>query len=99
VTGPLVAQRLANGNTFVSTDTELLEFDKDGKEVLHTEVPGVNRRIMKALKLPGGEIACLTTASRVVRLDAKGKELHGFSVSLGMRLFGGRLHMMANGRV
>ena len=31
--GPLVAQRLPNGNTFIATHTELLEVDRDGKEV------------------------------------------------------------------
>jgi hypothetical protein len=99
VTGPLTAQRLANGNTFVATDMALFEFDKDGKEVLKIEMPGENKRVMKALKLPNGEIACLTTDARVSRLDAAGKELHGFAVSIGMRLFGGRLHMLPSGRV
>jgi hypothetical protein len=99
VTGPLVAQRLANGNTFVATDSELLEFDKDGKEVLKIEMPGDQKRIMKAMKLPNGEIACLTNDARVVRLDAKGKELSGFGVSLGTRLFGGRIDMLPSGRV
>ena len=32
-------------------------------------------------------------------LDTTGKELHSFTVNLGTRLFGGRLHMLPNGRV
>ncbi len=99
VTGPLTAQRLPNGNTFVATDMALFEFDKDAKEVARIDMPGENKRVMKALKLPNGEIACLTSDARVVRLDAAGKELHGFTVSLGMRLYGGRLHMLPSGRV
>ncbi len=94
-----LAQRLPNGNTFVATDKAMFEFDKDGKEVLKIDMPTDNKRIMKALKLPNGEIACLTHDARVSRLDATGKELRGFTVSLGMRLFGGRIHMLSNGRV
>ena len=48
---------------------------------------------------PNGEIACITSDSRVLRLDARGKELHSFNVSLGMKLFGGRIHMLPSGRV
>src|SRR5206468_10415205 len=33
IDNPLMAQRLANGNTFIATHTQLLEIDKDGKEV------------------------------------------------------------------
>jgi hypothetical protein len=99
VVGPLVAQRLPNGNTFIATDMALFEYDKDGKEVLKIEMPGENKRVMKALKLPNGEIACLTSDARVARLDAEGKELHGFTISLGTKLFGGRIHMLPSGRV
>jgi PQQ-like domain len=99
VTGPLTAQRLPNGNTFVATDVTLFEFDKDGKEVVKIEMPGENKRVMKALKLPNGEIACLTTDARVARLDAAGKEIHSFAVSISMRLFGGRIDMLSSGRV
>jgi outer membrane protein assembly factor BamB len=95
--GPLVAQRLPNGNTFIATDSQLLEYDRADKEVLSVNMP--ERRIMKAMKLPNGEIACLTSEGRVVRLDPQGKEMFGFTVSLGMRLFGGRIHMLSSGRV
>jgi len=97
VPGPLMAQRLPNGNTFIATDTELMEYDRADKEVFHITRAG--DKIMKAMKLPTGEIACLTSDSRIVRLDTTGKEVHGFTVSLGTRLFGGRIHMLPNGRV
>jgi hypothetical protein len=99
VIGPQVAQRLPNGHTFVVTDKILFEFDKDGKQTLRIDMTGDNKRVLKAMKLPNGEIACLTNDARVSRLDTTGKELHGFDVSLGTRLFGGRLHMLSNGRV
>src|SRR5205823_7047861 len=94
VVSPQAAQRLPSGNTFVVSDLALYEFDKDGEKKLEIKMPGENRRIMKALKLPNGEIAVLTNDARVSRLDAKGNVVHSFGVSLGMRLFGGRLHML-----
>lgn len=99
VRGPLVAQRLPNGNTFVATDSELLEFTREGKEILGIQVPGGPKRVMKAMKLPGGDILCLTSDPRVVRFDAAGKEVHSFPVELGMRLYGGRLYTLPSGRV
>jgi outer membrane protein assembly factor BamB len=106
VAGPLAAQRLANGNTFIVTDSQLLEVDPTGHEVFKYSRPNGDR-IMKASKLANGEIACLTTtppnvapaADHVVRLDARGKELSSFPLSLGVRLFGGRIQMLPTGRV
>lgn len=96
--GPLVAQRLTNGHTFMATDSQFIETDQTGKDVLTINLPNGERN-MKAMKLPSGEIACLTSEARVVRFDATGKELHSFTVSLGNRLFGGRIHMLPSGRV
>ncbi|MCI0461960.1 MAG: PQQ-binding-like beta-propeller repeat protein [Gemmataceae bacterium] len=98
VAGPLVAQRLRNGNTFIATDGQLMEVNEQGKRVFEFAFPD-GQRIMKACKLANGEMVCLTSAARVVRLDATGKELKSFPVNLGQRLFGGRIHMLPNGRV
>jgi HEAT repeat protein len=98
IVGPLVAQRLPNGNTFIATDSQVLEVNRTDKEIFSFSAP-TGERIMKALKLPNGEIACLTDAARVVRFDVTGKELFSYSVSLGKRLFGGRIYMLPNGRV
>ena len=96
--GPLVAQRLNNGNTFIATDGQLLEVDRQGNQVFTFSFPN-GQRIMKAMKVPSGEMVVLTSDARVARLDATGKELSGFQVDLGTRLFGGRIHMTPNGRV
>ncbi len=98
VQGPLVAQRLANGNTFIATDSQLLEVDRQGKTVYDISL-ATGERIMKAMKSPNNEFVCLTDGARIVRLDTAGKELHSFPVNLGTRLFGGRIHVLANGRV
>lgn len=99
VPGPLAAQRLPNGNTFIANDHELLEYDKNNMEVMNVSFPDEGRKIMKAMKLPNGEIACMLADSRIVRYDAQGKELHSFPIHLGVRLFGGRVHMLPTGRV
>ncbi len=107
IVGPLVAQRLPNGNTFIATDSMLIETDAKGKDVMSVTLPG--ERVMKAMKLANGEIACLATEARdlvqqagkarIVRLDTSGKVLHSSEIPLGMRLFGGRVHMLPNGHV
>jgi HEAT repeat protein len=96
--GPLAAQRLPNGNTFIVTDSQLLEVDRDHKEVFSYSLPG-GQRIMKATKLSNGDMVCLTTDPRIVRLDRTGKEISSFPVELATRLFGGRLHVLPTGRV
>lgn len=99
VVSPLVAQRLPNGNTFVATPHLLLEYDKDNQEVLNVALSTDNQFIMKAMKLANGEIACMVADGRVVRYSPRGAELHSFAITLGMRLFGGRVHMLPTGRV
>jgi hypothetical protein len=73
---PLSVQRLANGNTFIATATQLLEVDHSGREVVDV------RRLspLAARKLPDGRIACIASTDRFHMLDAAGKELKSFSV-------------------
>lgn len=93
---PLVAQRLASGHTFIATRTLFLELDRDGKEVAGFPAPN-HQAIMKALKLPNGDIACVTTAQKYYRLDATGRERASFDVAL--QTSGGRLDVLPNGNV
>lgn len=96
--GPIVAQRRPNGNTFIATQEQLLEVDRNDKQVF-TFTFQSGERIMKVVKLDSGEIVCLTDGRRVVRINEMGKEVHSFNVNLNMLLFGGRLHALPNGRV
>lgn len=98
IAGPLMAQRLPNRNTFIATDSQCLEVDEKGNEVFSFMMPGPER-LMKVTKLPTGEIVALTSDSRVIRMDDKGKELSAFTIDVGMKLFGGRLHVSPNGRI
>ena len=93
---PLVAQRLANGHTFMANEQQFIEVNREGKEIFNIQRPAGDR-IMKARKLPNGEIACITTLRRFARLDANGAELGGFPVNVGTS--GGRIEVLPNGRV
>ena len=94
--GPLVAQRLTNGNTFICTRMQLLEVNRDGKEVwVYSRPDGEGFR--KAVKLPNGDFACVTSAQRDVRLNASGKELASFAAEVHTN--GGRLDVLPNGHV
>jgi HEAT repeat protein len=96
--GPLAAQRLANGNTFIATRSQLLELKPNGDEVFNYVRPN-GEIIMKAQKLANGNIAMITQlgVSRFIEMDVKGKELRTFNVDL--RYSGGRIDVVPNGNV
>jgi HEAT repeat protein len=98
IEGPLAAQRLANGNTFIATRGQLIEVDGDGKQVSNFERPN-GETIMKAKKLANGEIALITQlgTTRFVLLGANGHEIRNFNVDL--RYSGGRLDVLPNGNL
>jgi hypothetical protein len=96
--GPQMAQRLANGNTFIAGRSLVVEVDPSGKKVLERNLGGIDG-IMKCTKVPSGEIVCLFEDGKVARFDAQGKELTSFYVELGMKLFGGRIQVLTNGNV
>lgn len=97
VNQPLMAQRLPNGHTFIATPFELLEVDRAGKQTFG-HLWGPNEFIMKALKLPNGDIACVTSRPcRFLRLDATGKELQSFPVNVNTS--GGRIEVLPGRRV
>jgi hypothetical protein len=93
---PLAAQRLPSGNTFIATQSQFLEVDLSGKVVM-TRGLRSGEFIMKAQRLDSGEIACVTSSSRFVRLDAAGKELQTMRVNV--QTSGGRIEVLPNGHV
>jgi HEAT repeat protein len=96
--GPQMAQRLANGNTFIAGKQKIEEVNPAGKLVLKLSFPP-GEGIMKCTKLPNGEITCFFEDGKVARLDATGKELSSFRVDVNLPLFGGRIQVLANGDV
>jgi hypothetical protein len=95
---PLVAQRLANGNTFIATQDGLVEVDATGKEVFNYNRPG-GERIMRARKLPNGDMALVTNLGvpRFVYLDRSGREMKSFGVEVATS--GGRIDVLPSGNI
>jgi hypothetical protein len=100
--GPLAAQRLANGNTFIVTENALIEVDKNGKEMSSYSRPD-GASFMRATKLRNGDVACIVQLgglTRFVRLTPSGrdfKEVKSWGVQV--RTSGGRIDVLPNGHV
>jgi len=94
VQGPVNAQRLPNGNTFIATMNLIMEVDKSGKEIMNK-----NMSVWAARKYPNGQIALVTREKRFIRLDATGKELHNVPVTVGIANSIGGVDFLPNGRV
>jgi HEAT repeats/PQQ-like domain len=93
VNGPLVAQRLPNGNTFISTDQQIVEVDPRGEEVFTYRRP--LETIRKASRLPNGDLIFVTSGQRLIRLNSELKELCSFEADV--RTNGGRIDVLPNG--
>ncbi len=91
---PVNVQRLANGNTFIATEKELLEVDRAGKTVWSQSFPN----LMAASRSRDGSITCLDQAGQCVRLSSDGKELKRFP-SGDKAVYHGCLEVTANGRI
>lgn len=74
---PVSCQRLANGNTFIATYTELAEVTRDGKVVYAYKRPG---SIYCAEKLRNGHIVYAHAGGQIVELDATGKEMRSLAL-------------------
>jgi HEAT repeat protein len=91
---PTGAQRLANGNTMIVSGAELIEVDRDGKEVAKI-VPQLGY-IVAVKKLRNGQIGCLSNSAYAL-LDANGKRLKSWPVS-NVATVGG-LDVLPNGGI
>jgi hypothetical protein len=96
VSWPIAAQRLPGGHTFIATRGQLLEVDRDGKEVFHHDLPG--QILMAARRLRNGHVICITSSGLLLRLDATGKEVQRFAAGYGMN-FGLGLDVSPAGRI
>jgi HEAT repeat protein len=76
---PVSAQRLANGNTFIATRTQLLEVDRSGREVkVIPRLPG--GFILAAERYKDGRIAIITSTGQYFQLDREGRQIKSFSI-------------------
>jgi hypothetical protein len=102
IDGPLAAQRLPNGNTFIATRTQVFEFDRNGKQVF-AYARGTDDVIMKAQKLEGGDLALVvapangSARAEFIRLNAAVKQVARFPVDV--RTSGGRIEVLPDGHV
>jgi HEAT repeat protein len=71
-------QRLANGNTVISSDQEVIEVDRSGKNVFSKNFRG-QFNLVAACKARNGEFVVLTGQGQCLQLDATGKELRSFN--------------------
>jgi hypothetical protein len=69
---PVTCQRLANGNTFIATHSELLEVSRQGKVIYSHRIP---LQVYAARKLSDGHILYIQNKCKVVEIDQTGKEV------------------------
>ena len=90
-------QKLANGNLLVVLRNQVLELDREGKEV-----SSYNRQaadIFSAHKLRNGELAVVTRTGQCIRVDSDGKEGKSFSVGGPATIVYGSIDLLPNGHV
>ncbi len=90
---PVNVQRLANGNTFIATENELLEVDRAGKTVWSQAFPNLDA----ACKSRDGSITCLAY-DQCIRLSSAGKELKRFPFG-GRPTYKSAIDVSADGRI
>ena len=94
---PMSAQRLANGNTFVAMQNQLVEVDRAGTEVFNMQRP--NHDLFRARKLRTGDVIFITNQGTLTRIDPKTqKEIKSFAVGNIGNLFGS-IDVLPNGNV
>lgn len=97
---PFSIQRLANGNTFIAMQGRLVEIDRNKSEVWSMQRP--NMDIVRARKLPGGEVAYITNQggnALYTRLEARtNKNIHSFVIGPVQMLFGS-MEVLPNGNI
>jgi hypothetical protein len=104
--GPLAAQRLPDGNTFITSEGLLLEVNKRGVEVFRYSRPD-GATFMRATKLRNGDIACVTqlhtpqsVITRFVLLRPAGGDFREIkSWDVNVRTLGGRIDVLPDGHV
>jgi len=93
---PIACQRLPNGHTFIATRRQLVEVNRDGKEVYSYHPPTTS--ISAAKKLRNGQVV-LVIGTQCQRLEAgTNKVLHSFPVGLVYNL-AGNIDVLPNGHV
>jgi hypothetical protein len=91
---PVSCQRLANGNTFIATYSELLEVSRQGKVVLSYKMP---IRVFDARKLSNDHIIYFHEQGKLVEIDQTGKEVRSIPAANPVRNGWGSFELLPNG--
>jgi hypothetical protein len=94
-TALISARRLPGGNTFIVSRTQLLEVDREGKEVWTLNRPDIGA----AVRLPGGDVLVATNAGQLVRINAAGKEVKSFPLGGTVYPIGAQIQLLPSGRI
>jgi hypothetical protein len=95
ISWPICCQRLPNGNTFIACRNQLVEVDRNGKEVFSISRP--SQDVLSAYKQRDGHIVCLVNSGQCLRLDKTGRVVKSFPA--GQSIFGSALDVLPNGHV
>jgi outer membrane protein assembly factor BamB len=97
---PFNVQRLANGNTFIAMQGRLVEVDRNKDVVWSYQRP--NNDIIRARKLPTGEVAFITNIGNnatYTRMEARTQKVNKtFQVATVSMLFG-NMEVLPNGHI
>lgn len=93
---PHNVQRLPNGHTFIATSGQMVEVDRQGKEVRTINNPLANFGALHgAYRTRSGQIICINQNGQCHRLDVTGKLLKSFSTNRGNAW----IDLLPNGRI
>jgi HEAT repeat protein len=95
---PLEARRLPNGNTFITTRNQVVELDRNDKEVWSSS-GAIAGMIVAACRFRGGEVGICHRTGDFVRVDRKGQVLASFRAGRLFRPFGTHIQALPNGNV
>ncbi|HTU19218.1 MAG TPA: HEAT repeat domain-containing protein [Gemmataceae bacterium] len=94
---PVNVQRLSNGHTFIATLNQILELDRNGKEVY--SINNIVGGITAAYRARDGRIICVANnGSRCLTLDTTGKQLKQFASNRDASWTSG-IDLLSNGRI
>jgi HEAT repeat protein len=93
---PRGLERLANGHIFITGTNQLVEVDRDGKEVWSHNRPAGD--IMAAKKFRNGTIGFVTNQGTYIRMDSTGKELKS-TATTPIQWWGGGIDILNNDHV
>jgi HEAT repeat protein len=96
VNQPRGLERLPNGHIFITGTNQLVEVDRDGKEIWSHNRPAGD--IMAARKFRNGQIGFVTNQGTYVRMDTTGKELKS-SPTTPIQWWGGGINILNNDHV